>query len=255
MAISTARAKVLCSGTELALVKASSKQEIGTHTAARLKQKQARARKLRDKWRDQVASQRRTAKSKTGAAEGDKNSAEKAALFEEVLARFTAQLEKAESQGKSAGPMGRRRSTKTARSRSHRAERAEVRGELAEAKADIKAKGKVKKKAAPAKTKAKPAVAAEPVAKEAAAAPTVTSTMVKGGDSPPKPKRSRVPVAAGASAIVAGREAQGLHVTKLGQLNANATAKQNRLKASGLVRIQKNRSAANKRSQGRRDSR
>jgi hypothetical protein len=261
MAISMVRAKALCSGAELALVKASSKQEIGTHTAARLKQKQTRARKLRDKWRDQVAAQRRTAKSKTGAAEGDKNSAEKAVIFDEVLARFTAQLEKAESQGKSAGPMGRRRSTKTARSRTHRAERAEVRGQLAEAKSEIKSKAKsTKKKAAPAKVKAKPAVAAEPVAKAAAAAPAVTSkvlasTVAKGADTPPKPKRSRVPVAAGASAIVAGREAQGLHVTKLGQINANATAKQNRLKASGMIRIQKNRSAANKRSQGRRDSR
>ena len=98
MAISIVRAKALCSGAELALVKASSKQEIGAHTAARLKQKQARARKLRDKWRDQVASQRRTAKTKTGAAEGDKNSAEKAELFDEVLARFTAQLEKAEAE-------------------------------------------------------------------------------------------------------------------------------------------------------------
>ena len=202
MAISMVRAKALCSGAELALVKASSKQEIGTHTAARLKQKQARARKLRDKWRDQVAAQRRTAKSKTGAAEGDKNSAEKAELFDEVLTRFTAQLEKAESAGKTPGPMGRRRSTKTARSRTHRASRAEVRGELAEAKREIKAKAKTKKKAAPAKVKAKPVVAAEPVVKEAA--PAAASTMVKGADTPPKPKRSRVPVAAGASAIVAG---------------------------------------------------
>jgi hypothetical protein len=128
-----------------------------------------------------------------------------------------------------------------------------VRGELAEAKREIKAKAKAKKKATPAKVKAKPVVAAEPVVKEAT--PAAASSMVKGADTPPKPKRSRVPVAAGASAIVAGREAQGLRVTKLGQINANATAKQNRLKASGMIRIQKNRSAANKRSQGRRDSR
>jgi hypothetical protein len=251
MAITTARAKVLCSGAELALVKASSKQEIGTHTAARLKQKQARARKLRDKWRDQVAAQKRKGKAGAAGSVDNKNSAEKAELFDEVLGRFTAQLEKAESAGKTPGPMGRRRSTKTARSRTHRASRAEVRGELAEAKRVIKAKSKAKKKVAPAK--AKPAVAAAPVVKEVA--PAVASTMTKGADTPPKPKRSRVPVAAGASAIVAGREAQGLRVTKLGQIQANATAKQNRLKASGMIRIQKNRSAANKRSQGRRDSR
>lgn len=246
MAISMARAKVLCSGAELALVKASSKQEIGTHTAARLKQKQARARKLRDKWRDQVAAQKR--QGKAGAAD-NKNSAEKAALFDKVVARFTAQLEKAEGEGKTPGPMGRRRSTKTARSRTHRAARAEVRGELAEAKRELKAKPK--KKAKPTKVKA--AVVAAPAATE----PTIAAVtkISKSADSPPKAKRSRVPVAAGATAIVAGREAQGLRVTKLGQLKASASAKQNRLKASGVIRIQKNRSAANKRSQGRRDSR
>ena len=135
MAISMARAKALCSGTELALVKASTRQEIGTHTAARLKQKQARARKLRDKWRDQVAAQKRTRRRPGRPSAADnKNSAEKAELFDEVLGRFTAQLEKAEAAGKTPGPMGRRRSTKTARSRTHRASRAEVRGELADAK-------------------------------------------------------------------------------------------------------------------------
>ena len=44
-------------------------------------------------------------------------------------------------------------------------------------------------------------------------------------------------------------------MTKEQQRSASANAKQNRLKASGMIRIQKNRSAANKRSQGRRDSR
>lgn len=249
MAISIARAKALCSGAELALVKASSKQEIGTHTAARLKQKQARARKLRDKWRDQVAAQKRQGKAGAAGAADNKNSAEKAALFDEVVARFTAQLEKAEGEGKTPGPMGRRRSTKTTRSKTHRASRAEVRGELADAKRELKAKPK--KQAKPAKAKA--IVVAEPAVSEPAAA--AVSTISKGADTPPKPKRSRVPVAAGASAIVAGREAQGLRVTKLGQIKANASAKQNRLKASGMIRIQKNRSAANKRSQGRRDSR
>ncbi len=246
MAISMVRVKALCSGAELALVKASTKQEIGSHTAARLKQKQSRARKFRDKWRDQVAAQRRTAKATTGAAAGDKNSAEKAALFDEVLSRFTAQLGKAEAIGETAGPMGRRRSTKTARSRTHRASRAEVRSELAEAKHAIKSK----KKAATAKSKSV-AAAAEPILGE----PAPAATMTKGADTPPKVKRSRIPVAAGATAIVAGREAQGLRVTKQQQLLASANAKQNRLKASGMIRIQKNRSAANKRSQGRRDSR
>jgi hypothetical protein len=239
MAISMVRAKALCSGAELALVKASTKQEIGTHTAARLKQKQTRARALRDKWRDQTKTQKRASQAKAAArgVAGNKNSAEKAALFDEVLNRFTAQLEKAEADGKTPGPMGRRRSTRSARSRKHRASRAEVRSELAEAKRAIKSKKK--------------ATAAEPIVSE----PAPATAMTKGADAPPKVKRSRVPVAAGTTAIVAGREAQGLHVTKLGQIQASANAKQNRLKASGMIRIQKNRSAANKRSQGKRDSR
>jgi hypothetical protein len=253
MAISTVRAKALCSAGELALVKASTRQEIGGHTAARLRQKETRARKLRDKWRDQATGQKRSAQAKAGSrdAGANKNSAEKAELFGEVLGRFTAQLAKTEAMGETAGPMGRRRSTKTSRSRTHRAARADVRGELAEAKRVIKAETKSKKKAAPMKAKAKAVVAARPVMSESAPA----TTMSKGADTAPKPKRSRVPMAAGATAIVAGREAQGLHVTKLDQIKASASAKQNRLKAGGLIRIQKNRSAANKRSQGRRDSR
>jgi hypothetical protein len=62
-------------------------------------------------------------------------------------------------------------------------------------------------------------------------------------------------VGAHATSLEAGRKAQGLRVTKQSQLAARTAAKQDRLKASGMIRIQKNRSAANKRSQGRRDSR
>ncbi len=247
MAISMVRAKALCSASELELVQASTRREIGGHTAARLRQKQSRARKLRDKWRDQVASQRRASQAKVGArdAAANKNSAEKAELLGEVLERFSSQLQKVEAAGETVGPMGRRRSTKTARSRTHRAARAEVRSELAEAKRLLKSK---KKQIVPTKTKPS---ATESIASGSEPAIPVT----KGADTGPKPKRSRQPVAAGATAIVAGREAQGLRVTKQQQLLASASAKQNRLKVGGMIRIQKNRSAANKRSQGRRDSR
>ena len=46
MAISMVRAKALCGNRELALVKSSTGQEIGRHSAARLRQKETRARKL-----------------------------------------------------------------------------------------------------------------------------------------------------------------------------------------------------------------
>ena len=249
MAISMARAKVLCSASELALVKASSKQEIGRHSAARLRQKEARARKLRDKWRDQATSQTRSAQAKAGArgAAANKYSAEKAELFDEVLGRFTAQLAKAEAAGETAGPMGRRRSTKTSRSRTHRAARADVRGELAEAKRSLKSK--------PTKAATNRKPTAEVVATNSVNDSKPATAVAKGADTGPKAKRSRRPVAAEATAIVAGREAQGLHVTELGQIKASADAKQRRLKTSGMIRIQKNRSAANKRNQGKRDSR
>ena len=66
MAISMGRAKTLCSASELALVQASTRQELGRHSAARLRQKETRARKLRDKWRDQATSQKRAAQAKAG---------------------------------------------------------------------------------------------------------------------------------------------------------------------------------------------
>ena len=142
-------------------------------------------------------------------------------------------------------------STKTARSRTHRAARADVRGELAEAKRELKAKAK-KKAAAPTKKPKPVATAAAEIIEAAEPAATVPAPAAE----PKKPlKRPRPVVGVHATAIEAGRKAQGLRVTKQTQLAARTAAKQDRLKASGLMRIQKNRSAANKRSQGRRDSR
>jgi hypothetical protein len=256
MAISIGRAKALCSDSELALVKASTKQEIGTHTAARLRQKETRARKLRDKWRDQAASQRRSKQAKAGARDVDAaaRSAEKAELFDEVLSRFSAQLAKAEADGKTPGPMGRRRSTRDKKSSTNRATRAVVRDALKDIKRDLDPPKKKKLRAA-----AKAAAAQAPVEEVAVAAndeAAVVATKRSKPTAPPKSKkRSRIPVGAKEPALLAGRDAQGLRVTKQQQLKASTAAKQDRLKASGMIRIQKNRSAANKRSQGRRDSR
>jgi hypothetical protein len=256
MAISIGRAKALCSDSELALVKASTRQEIDTHTTARLRQKETRARRLRDKWRDQAASQRRSKQVKVGARDVDAaaRSAEKAELFDEVLSRFSAQLAKAEADGKSPGPMGRRRSTRSKKSTTNRSTRAVVRDVLKEIKRDLDPP-KTKKLRAAAKT----AAAQTPMEEVAVAAndeAVVVTTKPTRPTAPPKSKkRSRVPVGAKEPALLAGRDAQGLRVTKQQQLRASTAAKQDRLKASGMIRIQKNRSAANKRSQGRRDSR
>ena len=59
----------------------------------------------------------------------------------------------------------------------------------------------------------------------------------------------------GLSAVESARAVQGLRVTKGKQLRAQAAAKRNRLQAAGIVRIQKNASARNKRRQGKRDAR
>lgn len=264
MAISMGRAKTLCTATELEIVRASTRQVIGKLTAARLRQKETQARKLRDKWRDQGTSQKRSTQAKVGSRDADynKNSAEKAELFDEVLSRFSAQLAKQEAAGETAGPMGRRRSTKSARSRTHRAARSEVRGEIAAAKRELKAKAKKKPASAPAAPaappkqtkKSKPAVAAAAAKAPEAVEPVATET-VPVAEPPKKAKRPKPVVGVHASALEAGRKAQNLRVTKQSQLAARTAAKQDRLKASGIMRIQKNRSAANKRSQGRRDSR
>jgi hypothetical protein len=254
MAISTSKAKSLCNANELALVTASARTQLNALSAPRLRQKVTLARKLRDKWRDQATSQKRTSQAKAGTRDaGDnKNSAEKAELFDEVLSRFSAQLAKAEAAGETAGPMGRRRSTKTARSRTHRASRAEVRGELAEKKRVLKAKSKKKATMSEPVAAAKKKVVA-PVAEMPAAAPIAATTPA--AEPKQKSKRPQPLIGTHATALEAGRKAQGLRVTKQSQLAARTAAKQDRLKASGILRIQKNRSAANKRSQGRRDSR
>jgi hypothetical protein len=269
MAISMARAKVICDKAELALVRSCGPKEIGGMSAAEVRRAEARARKLRDKWRGLAMGQRRKSQAKAGGREAaeNRNSTEKADLFDEVLARYTAQLAKSEAAGDAAGPMGRKRSTKTARSRTHRAERAEVRAEIKEAKRELKAGRKKSPKKAPKKA-AEAATASDvktrvkkKVAKKAPAAEAVAASgdVDRRLDEPPAtvkmPSRSGKPFGASMSAVEAGRKAQGLRVTKLQQLQATTKAKQNRLAASGIMRIQKNRSAANKRSQGRRDSR
>ncbi|MFO0912604.1 MAG: hypothetical protein U0795_06590 [Pirellulales bacterium] len=270
MAISMAKAKSICSAGELALVAASSKQEIGRHTAARLRQKESRARKLRDKWRDLSNDQQRSSQAK-GVAEGvNQRTAEKAALFDEVLGRYTAELAKRDAAGETPGPMGRRRSTRSTRSQTHRADRAIVRDALVDMKRDLKAQAKAE---AESKSEAKPKPKAKAKAKSSTKAPGSTQVKTKAkGAGKGKAKAPSAPRTATSvrgtslsqqvglasskgrgSSPVAG--SKGLQVSAAKLRGAQAAAKQSRLRAGGLVNIQKHRSAANKRSQGRRDAR
>lgn len=260
MSISIARAKTLCTATELALVKASGPREIGALSAAQLRQKVSRARDLRDKWRDQAERQRRTSQAKQQARQTDENarSTEKAELFAEVLTRFETRL--AKSDGGASGVVPKR-VTKKARSSEHRATRATVRDSLKETKLSLGAKRKTAKKvakeasveeAAKPSTTAKAKKDAKPkrAAKVSPAAQAAT-TAPKDGAPSKKRRGTSIPVPRGLAALAA---MQGLSTSKRQQRSANAAAKQTRLKSAGTVRIQKHTSARNKRRQASRDS-
>jgi hypothetical protein len=244
MAVSSARAKVLCNANELSLISASSRNEIGKLTPAQLKQKITRARILRDKWTDQARSQRRATQSAQRSRQTSANarSAEKAELFAAALTKFESQLTKLEAKGKPPGAAPKKLAPR-ARSATHRADRAEIRDVLKEKKLTLKQK---KKPAKPKTTKPalEPvAVFPEPRATEAEEPAPVVAV--------PKQRNSHPHL----TALQAAREIQGLRVTKGQQLRASAAAKQSRLKARGIVRIQKNASANNKRRQAKRDAR
>lgn len=102
MAISMQKARTLCTQSELGLVKWSSPAQIKTLSPAQLRQKIARARKLRDKFKDLSRKQAGEARGKrkptgTRPAKGNDRTVEKRELFEEVMARFEKALSKAEA--------------------------------------------------------------------------------------------------------------------------------------------------------------
>lgn len=102
MAITIKDAKAVCTATELELVKQSRDPATRSLTAAALRRKRDRARKLRDKFRDLSKRQKREARGKarpqgrTAAAGADRTDL-KADLFDEVLGRFEALLARAEA--------------------------------------------------------------------------------------------------------------------------------------------------------------
>ena len=252
MAISLPRAKALCNANELSLLRASTRNEIGKLSSAQLKQKITRARNLRDKWNDQARSQRRATQSAQRSRQTDANarSAEKADLFGEALGRFEAQLAKLASKGRSSASAPKKIASR-ARSASHRADRAEVRDTLKGKKLVLNQK---KKPAKPKTTKPVPAPVAvfpEPHSAETEEHISAGSRDMPGGIA----KKRKTHAVAGLTAMQAARELQGLRVSKGQQLRARTAAKQTRLQASGLIRIQKNASAANKRRQAKRDAR
>lgn len=257
MAFTAAEAKALCTAVELTLVKASLRNEIGKFSVVQIRQKVDRTRKLRDKWRDQAKKQRRATQTSQRSRETGANarSAEKSELFGEVLARFEVQLASLEAKGQASRPAPKRLPTR-ARSAKHRAERADIRAELKEERLALAGRKKpkvakvTKKKpvdAAALPLEVKPDAAAPQTASKRAPKPTIPAAKAGRG--------KRAHAGTGMTALESARELQGLRVTKGKQLRAGAAAKKSRLQASGLMRVQNNASARNRRSQGKRDAR
>jgi hypothetical protein len=91
-------ARTLCTAAELELVLASFEPGAGRLSEARLKSAMARARRLRDKYRDLLRRQRLATRARTGSKLGSRpgtnaRTAQKARLFEETLARFARERE------------------------------------------------------------------------------------------------------------------------------------------------------------------
>jgi hypothetical protein len=269
MAISASKAKAVCNKSELALVNASGKSQIGGLTQAQLLQKIARARKLRDKWRDQAARQRRDQQGRpnTGLTQANARTTEKAQLFAEVLERFEAQLGKMGGD-RAGGAGGRPRATRKLRSRLHRAERAEVREELDQTRRELAAANKTPAKSGGATDRSKAKSASDKSAgDERTLAATPVKTKGKSRTSSPervavfpaapakKPRASRPASRVAVAELTEPAAVPGLRITKRQQLKVATKAKQNRLQAAGVVRVQKHASARTKRRQARRDSR
>jgi hypothetical protein len=229
MAITSSKAKAICTASEFSLVAISGKEQIKQLSAPQLHRKTALARKLRDKWRDQAAKQRRAARAKNGARQtsGNSRSAEKAALFDEVLSRFETEIAK---RARKAVPL-------KVKLKGHRADRAEIRGAFKEKRLELASSAKMQSTKPP--VQGAPSSAAESVANEQ---PPITVPSGK--------KRSAGRIAKPAlppSAETAA--AQSLQTSK----RQPRRAKHSRLKAASVVRTEKHVSAHNKRRKAKRD--
>ncbi|HRQ74949.1 MAG TPA: hypothetical protein PK098_03425 [Phycisphaerales bacterium] len=180
MAISTQKAKTLCTASEFQLVQASSPTALKGRTAAQIKSKLDRARKLRNKFRDLAKKQAGEARGKrapTGrtAAKGNERTVEKAELFQEVLDRFEQALAAAE---KSAKPGATKKKPAVSPSKKTAAKKSSTKKAPAKAageKKTVSTEKSAKKPATKAGSASKPATTAAkpaaPVAVPLAAAP------------------------------------------------------------------------------------
>jgi len=152
MAFTIKDARGVCTASELELVKLSRSSAAKQETPGRLRQKIARTRKLRDKFRDESARQAREARGKaaprgTRASEGNERTVLKAEIFQDVLDRFEAMLSAQEAKAeKAAAGAGTAKSGKKKTS-----------GKAAAESTSAKAAGKTVKKSTKKKTAKKSA--------------------------------------------------------------------------------------------------
>lgn len=117
MTVTVQRAKSLCNSSEMALVMASTSKRIEGLSEAQLRQKIARARKLRDKFRGLADRQKREVRGKgtsRGApkAQDNRNTRTKQQLFAETLERFEAALAAKSDRGAAKKKVAKKRVSK-----------------------------------------------------------------------------------------------------------------------------------------------
>jgi len=130
MTVSASKVSSLCTGSEIALVKASRQPELDRLTAAELKRLALRARKLSGKSQDVGRSQARAKSRRVGSGSVAARSLLKIQVFSDALQSFERRLAQLEHLPAPA-VAGPRPKTKRVRNASHRATRAKVRKKLA----------------------------------------------------------------------------------------------------------------------------
>jgi hypothetical protein len=230
--IALAKAKQLCTASELQLVESSRRPEVARLGVSQLKSKIQRARKLRDKWRDMHEKQRRRAQQQgSRVTKGETRSRQKAELFSDVLNRLEGQLKKIDAPDAGSGKTASKptsRPSKKERSEAHRQARAQTRKQLDAKREEAQRppSGAAAPETQPAKVRPKKAIKKGKASKKRAKRPERPSAPPA---SDPKPTQRTA---------------------------AKTAAKRDRIKVSGLTtRTRGHVSARGKRSQTRRDKR
>jgi hypothetical protein len=257
---------------ERQVLDASRSDHLETVSAAELGRLLARARMLRDKWRDQFRTQRRTTQVAVRArgAEGNERSREKAELFADAVDRLEARLAAAGLQSGAAVTSGRRaaaaaKTPKTARALANRSARASTRQALAKhasVKPSRRSVGRPTKLKALAVATAKPKPAKKPSTKAAEAAEaddTRTAKKAKQSKNRSK-KRLRGEAPAALEAVATRTKGQGRRkaagLDPLSQLKVATKVKSTLFRIAGAdTRTRSHVRAQGKRQQSRRDSR